>query len=146
MVTIFSSGVPLAPSAHAAPSASLRNAVASARATSCAPMQYNPIVEQVAEVSNRTSDNWLNKVGTHYPVTDPKSGLKDLGYGNDLNNIKGQLLNGAANTEDGAIHGVILEYVYDKFDDCSFTDFGVSMIHDEQAGFYLSSVVVAGHY
>lgn len=146
IVTVSSAGVLLASSAFADPSAGLRNAVASARSPSCAPMRYNPIVERVAEISNRTSDNWLDLAGRNYYVADPKPGLKDLGYGGDKNNIKGQLLSGADKIEAEAIHGALLEYLYDKSDDCTFTDFGVSMLRNERTGYYLASIVLAGHY
>jgi hypothetical protein len=140
IVTILSAGVSLASSATAEPSASFRSAVAQARAgTGCQPLRYNPIVEQVAEVTNRSTDNWINYNGTKIPLANPKQGLHDLGYSGK----KGQTLNGAAKSEGGAIKGALLEG-FDKFPDCTFTDFGVSLLRNDKTGYYLTSIVLAG--
>jgi Zn-dependent metalloprotease len=140
IVSILSAGVSLASLALAAPSASFTSAVAQARAaTGCQPLRHNPIVEQVAEISNQTSNSWIDHNGTKIPVKDPHVGLHDLCYSGK----KGQLLNGAAKSEVDAIHGALLEG-YDKFPDCTFTDFGVSLLRNEKTGYYLTSVVLAG--
>ncbi|GAB4658983.1 hypothetical protein MOKP64_12830 [Mycobacterium avium subsp. hominissuis] len=140
LTLLLSAGIWLASSALADPSENFKSAVASARAgTSCGPLRYNPVVEQVAEISNRSTDNYLNHVATDVPVTDPLPGLKDLGYGGS----KGVLLSGAARNEADSIKGVLLEG-FDKLPDCSYTDFGVSMLRNQGNGYYLTSLVLAG--
>jgi hypothetical protein len=140
VLTVLSGGISLASSAHANPSENFKNAVASARAgTSCGPLRYNPVVEQVAEISNRSTDNYLDHNAANIPVTDPLPGLTDLGYGGS----KGVLLSGAARSEADAIRGALIEG-FDKLPDCSYRDFGVSMLQNQGNGYYLASLVLAG--
>jgi hypothetical protein len=138
-LTVLSAAISLAPSVLADPSASFKSAVVQARAgTSCGPLRYNPVVEQVAEISNRSTDNYLIHNLATSPVDDPLPGLKDLGYGGS----KAALLRGAAKNEADAIRGALLEG-FDKFPDCSYTDFGVSMLRNQSTGYYLSSLILA---
>lgn len=138
--TVISAGVCLASPAIADPSDPFKSAVAAARGdTSCGPLRYDPVVEQVAEISNRSTDQYLNHATANVPVSDPTPGLKDLGY----HGKKGQLLMGAAKTEDKAIKGAILEG-FDKLPDCSYTDFGVSLLQNQSNGYYLTALVLAG--
>ena len=142
IVTILSTGVLLAPSAFADPMANsnIRNAVASARSgTSCGPLRYNSVVAQVAEIINRSTDDYLNHTATQEPPEDPQPGLQDLGYGGN----KSKLLAGAGKNEADAIKGALIEG-YAAIPDCSYTDFGVSMRRNESRGYDLSSVVLAG--
>ena len=140
LLTVLSAGISLASPALADPSENLKNAVASARAgTSCGPLRYNAVVEQVAEISNRSTDKYLNHAATDVPVEDPLPGLKDLGYGGS----KGALLRGAAKNEANSIKGLLIEG-FDKLPDCSYKDFGVSMLRNQWNGYYLTSVVLAG--
>jgi hypothetical protein len=112
---------------------------AEGQAVDCGPLRYNPVVEQVAEISNRSTDQYLNHATATVPVSDPTPGLKDLGY----RGKKGALLNGAARNEADAIKGALLEG-FDKLPDCSYTDFGVSMLRNQSNGYYLTSLVLAG--
>jgi hypothetical protein len=140
IVMVLSTGLSLAPSALADPAANLRDAVASARGgTSCGPLRYNPVVEQVARVINRSTDDYLNHTATRVPIPDPLDGLKDLGYGG----TKAYLLQGADRSDALAIKGALLEG-YAAIPDCSYTDFGVSMWRNETTGYNLVSSVLAG--
>jgi hypothetical protein len=140
IVTVLSTGLALAPSAFAEPAANFRDAVMSFRGgTSCEPLRYNAAVEQAAEIINRSNDDYVNRVATHAPITDPLPGLKDLGYGGN----KAKLLQGAAKNDAGAIKGALLEG-YAAIPDCSYTDFGVSMRRNETTGYNLASLVLAG--
>jgi hypothetical protein len=147
IVAVLAAGIPLAPPALADPSESFKNAVASARSeSSCGPLRYSPVVEQVAEISNHSTDQYLNHAVAHLPVGEPYPGLKDLREGlKDLgyHGTKGTLLSGAAKNEANAIKGALLEG-FDKLPDCSYTDFGVSLIRNESHGYYLTSLVLAG--
>jgi hypothetical protein len=140
VLAVFSGGILLPSPALADPSETFKSAVASARAgTSCGPLRYNPVVEQVAQISNRSTDQYLNHATAKVPVSDPAPGLKDLGY----HGKKGALLNGAARNEADAIKATLLEG-FDKVPDCSYTDFGVSMLRNQWNGYYLTSLVLAG--
>ncbi len=140
VVTALSAGVSLAPSAVADPTTNFRDAVASARdETSCGHLQYNAVAEHVAEIINRSTDDYLNQVATRVPITDPLEGLKDLGY----EGTKAYLLQGANESDANAIKGALLQG-YAAIPDCSYTDFGVSLRRNERTGYILASVVLAG--
>ena len=147
ILAVLVAGIPLASPVLADPSVDFKDAVASARAgSSCGPLRYSPVVEQVAEISNHSTDQYLDHAVAHLPVGEPYPGLKDLLEGlKDLGyqGRKGTLLSGAAKNEANAIKGAILEG-FDKLPDCSYTDFGVSMIRNESHGYYLTSLVLAG--
>ncbi|WP_238159363.1 hypothetical protein [Mycobacterium sp. MFM001] len=141
--TVLSAITSLAPSALADPAANFKDAVASARGeTSCKPLQYNAVVEQAAEVINRSTDAYLNHVATRVPIDDPREvleGLKDLGY----RATKAILLRGASRSEALAIKGALLEG-YAAIPDCSYTDFGLNVRRNEANGYILTSLVLAG--
>jgi len=140
IVTIVSAGIVLAPAAVADQVATLRDAVASLRSgTSCGPLQYNPAVEQAADIINRSTDAYLNHTATHVPISDPLPGLKDLGYHGN----KAALLQGAHKNPADAIKGALLEG-HAAIADCSYTDFGVSMFRNETSGYNLTAAVLAG--
>ena len=114
--------------------------MASARSgTSCGSLRYNQVVEQVAQIINRSTDDYLNHAATRVPILDPLEGLKDLGYGG----TKAHLLQGAGKSDAVAIHGALLQG-YGAIPDCSYTDFGLSMRRNETTGYNLASVVLAG--
>lgn len=146
---ILTAGLVLAPTALADPAANLRDTMVSARGgTSCGPLHYNPVVEQAAQVYSRLTDEYLNFAGQRVPEgnvspgahVDPMPGLKDLGY----RGSKAFLLQGAHQSEGGAIKGALLEgLAANSFSDCSYTDFGVSMRRNDRTGYNLASVVLA---
>ena len=139
VVTVLVAEVSLAPSTHADPAANLADALASARSgTSCSPLRYNKVVEQVAQIINRSTDSYLNQAAPRVPIAEPLEGLKDLGYGG----TKAYLLQGADKNESVAIKGALLEG-YATIPDCSYKDFGVSMLRNETTGYNLASLVLA---
>ena len=142
IVMILSDGVALAPSARADSADNFRAAVASARSgTSCGPLRSNPIVEQAAVVTNRSTDDYLDLNAQRTPVDDPLPGLKILGYSGD----KAVLLRGASTDDADAIKRALLQgYAYGSIPDCSYKDFGVSILHNKKTGYSLSSLVLAG--
>jgi hypothetical protein len=140
IVTVLYASVSLAPSALADSVANFRNSVVAAHSgTSCAQLRYNSVVEQVAEIINRSTDDYMNHTATQVPIKDPLPGLEDLGYGGK----KGTLLLGAAKNEADAIKGALLEG-YAAIPECSYTDFGVSVRRNEPTGYILASLVLAG--
>ncbi|MGH3556404.1 MAG: hypothetical protein ACRDTK_02650 [Mycobacterium sp.] len=139
-VTLVAAGLLLAPASLADPENNLRDAMASARReTPCGSFRSNPVVEQVAQTINRSTDDYLNHAATRVPILDPLEGLKVLGYGG----TKAYLLQGAAKSDAAAIKGAILQG-YAAIPDCSYTDFGLNMRRNETTGYNLASVVLAG--
>jgi hypothetical protein len=134
-----SAGVVLAPSTFAAPAPNIRDAVASLRGTACGPLRYDPVVEQAAEIINRLEDDYVSHAARQQPISDPIPGLKDLGYGGS----KAKLLLGTARTDADAITAMLLQG-YDAFADCSYRDFGVSRLRNEDTGLTFTAVVLAG--
>ncbi|WP_231995469.1 hypothetical protein [Mycobacterium sp. 1274756.6] len=97
------------------------------------------MVEEAAEAVNRSTDEYLSHAASQVPITDPRDGLRELGY-------EGQsvhLLQGAHRSAELSIKGAILEG-YDAIPDCSFTDFGVSSRMNTDKGYYLTAVLLAG--
>jgi hypothetical protein len=146
-----------APPATADPVGSFKNAVAAARAgSSCGPFQDNSLVEQVASISLRSLEDYIEHTATRVPVEDPLPGLKELGYPGS----KARLFSGAATNDADAIKGALLQgsippastigtvgpvsSAPPALTDCSYTDFGISIRQNPTTGYYLSSLVLAG--
>ncbi|GBE68140.1 hypothetical protein MFM001_46020 [Mycobacterium sp. MFM001] len=105
VVTVLAGELSLASSALADPAANLRDALAPARSgTSCGPLRYNAVVEQLAQIINRPTDTYLNQAATRVPIVDPLEGLKDVGRGVDT---KAYLPQGADKSESAAIKGAL---------------------------------------
>ncbi|CAJ1500488.1 hypothetical protein [[Mycobacterium] burgundiense] len=118
---------------------SLRAAVLTARQASCEPLRSDPFVEQAAEIVNRSTDKWLDHLGRAVPVPDPLPILQDLGYGGG----SAVQFEGAGVTDAESIAGLLI-VAYDTLPDCSYTDYGVSVIQNQRTGHYLTAVVLAG--
>jgi len=111
----------------------------SVRQASCGALRSNPTVDHAAEIVNRSTDRWLDHTGRAVPVPDPLPVLKDLGYAGG----RAMQVQGAGDTEAKAIEGLLL-VGYDKIPDCSYTDYGVSVMQNQATGHYLTVVVLAG--
>lgn len=139
-LTVLAATVLLAPSAVAEGVESFRDAVTSARGdTSCGALRYNPVVEQAADLVNRSTDDYLDQKATQVPILDPRPALKNFGYSGE----NAVLLQGAAKNDGDSIKGAILEG-FAAMPDCSYTDFGVSIRKNETTGYKLSSLILAG--
>lgn len=143
IVTVFSVasavGIALASPVLADSAGIAKDAIASLRGgTSCAALRDNPIVEQAADIINRSTDDYLNHTATRTPIDDPLPGLKDLGYTGN----KAVLLLGSNPDEAGALKGALLEG-YAAISDCSYTDYGVSVLRNESTAHTLISIVLA---
>jgi hypothetical protein len=130
--------VAVAPSAVADSTDSLRAAVVAARASACAPLRSNPVVDQAAAEINVTTDRWINFASRAVPESDPMAPLKDLGFGGS----KATTLSGAATTDGNAIKATILQG-FAKIPDCSYTDFGVNALYNPKKDMILTTVVLA---
>jgi hypothetical protein len=132
----------LAPSAVAQPAPELAQVVTVVRSSSpCPPLNFNPTVEHAAEIVNQSTYAYLNHTAENVPADDPHPTaiLKDLG----INSSRALSLQGAAHDEAGAIKGVLLQG-RNAIPDCSYTDFGVSLLHEEQTNYFLAVVVLVG--
>ena len=135
-------GVLLAPLAAASPAPDVAQAVASARAgAQCGPLRYNPVVEHAAEIVNRSTYDYLKHTAKSVPIEEPHPTaiMKDLGIGAG----KVLSLKDSSEKEADAIKGMLLQG-YAAWPDCSYTDFGVSLLHEEQTGYFLVIVVLVG--
>lgn len=141
LLMAVSSSLSLAPSCVADAVDNVKAAVAADRAgSSCAPLRSHPVVERVAQVVNKSYNDWLDNNANHVPIKDPRPGLKELGYGGS----KGVFVGGVSQTSEAeAIRATLLEG-FDKIPDCSYTDFGVSELRNEKSGWYLIALVLAG--
>lgn len=128
----------LPPPAVADSADSLRAAVGSVRSASCAPLRPDPLVESTAEDVNRSTAAWLDHAGRVAPVDDPLPLLKDRGFGGK----KARLLQGAGRTSADAIKGLLLEGYLD-IPDCSYTEYGVSVIRNRTTNYVLAAMVLA---
>jgi hypothetical protein len=129
----------VAPAAHADATTALKEAVTAARGGAACPLRSDPLVDQIADIVNKSTDEYLNQTATRVPIVDAQEGLKQLGYPG----TKAYLLQGADKTDVLAIKGALLEG-YDALPDCSYTDFGVSVKRNSATGFSLTAVVLAG--
>lgn len=140
LATILYVGASVAPHALADPTSDLKGAVTQLRnTTSCGPMRYDAIAEQVAQVINRTTDEYISHTAKDIPPQDPLPGLKDLGYKGN----KSKLLLGAAKDVADAIKGALIEG-YNSLPDCTYTDYGADSRTNGSTGLILTAIVLAG--
>lgn len=132
--------VVLAWPATAEPAPSLQEAVEQLRgAAACGQLEYDPAVEEAAEIVNRSTDVYLNHTARHVPVADPLPIVRDLGVVGD----KAISLYGAASNTGDSIKSVLLQG-YQAIPDCVYTKFGASMRWNESTGKNLATVVLVG--
>lgn len=133
----------IAPQAAADPAASLQDAVIAARsASSCAPLRYDSAVEQAADIVNGSTDDYISHTARNAPADSapqPLPILKDLGS----DATKAVSLQAATDNDGDTIKGVLLEG-FDAIPDCSYTDFGVSLRRNVEAGYVLAVAILAG--
>ncbi|MCV7298623.1 hypothetical protein H7J93_03105 [Mycobacterium barrassiae] len=130
----------IAPAAPADPAPSLQEAVAQVRGSAtCGQLEYDPAVEQAAEIVNQSTDVYLNHTARHVPVADPLPIVHDLGVAGG----KAISLYGAAGNTGDSIKSVLLQG-YQAIPDCAYTKFGASMLWNESTGKNLATVVLVG--
>lgn len=119
----------------------LKDAVNSARGSSCRSLRYDPIAEHAADIVNRSTVAYINHTARYVPVDDAMPIVKDLGSGAS----KAVRLQGAGHNHNDvdAIKGVLLQG-YKAIPDCSYTDFGVSLFHDVDTGYSLAVAILTG--
>lgn len=135
--TTLAACISLAPPAVASSADRLRDALMSAHSASCKPLRSDPRLEQAAEDINRQTDKWLDFKGRIAPVDDALPTVKDLGYGGS----KVRLLQGANTTEALAIKALLIEG-YLAIPDCSYTDYGVSVLQNRTTNYFLAAAIL----
>jgi len=138
LLAFTTASVSMAPSAVADSSDTLRAALLAARGASCGPLRSDPLVEKTAAEVNASNDKCLNHEARVVPEPDALPRLKDLGYGGS----KAAILTGAGATDANSIKALLLQG-YLKIPDCSYTDYGVSALHNTSKDMILTIVVLA---
>lgn len=131
-----------APWAVADRAPAVEQAVASARrAAPCGPLKYDATIEHAADIINRSTYTFLNHTAENVPIDDPHpvAITKDLG----ITASKVTSLQGAGRTTANAVKGMLLEGRND-LPDCSYTNFGTSMLYEERSGYTLVVVLLVG--
>jgi hypothetical protein len=128
------------PQASADASDMLRAAVSAVRGAACAPLREDPIVRQAAEEINESNEAWIDHRSRARPVPDAMPLLNDLGY---TGGTRSAILYGAGRNDADSIKALLLQG-FSKLPDCSYTDFGASVVQSNSAGWILSVVVLAG--
>lgn len=114
--------------------------IAAVRAAgSCPALAHDPLAQQAAELSNRSTEDYLNHTAEHVPVADPLFVLHDLG--SDAQRAV-QLQGQGQNLAD-ALKGALLQG-NSTITDCSYTRFGTSVIQHAASGHTLVVAVLAG--
>ncbi|RAV18452.1 hypothetical protein DQP55_02600 [Mycolicibacterium sp. GF69] len=106
---------------------------------SCGALRHDPLVERAAEISNRSTADYLNHDAEYVPVADPLVVLKDLGS----DAATATQLQGHGHTDAEAVKGALLQG-YSKLADCSYETIGSSVIRDHDTGRTLVVAVLAG--
>jgi len=129
-----------APPLGAEPADQLEQGIASLRASGpCGALRHDPLVERVAEISNRSTEDYLSHRARYVPVADPLFVLKD--FGSDAGTAI-QLQGYGSNVAD-AIKGALLQG-HTAIANCSYDTFGTSLIRNPELGYTLVVAVLAG--
>ena len=139
---LSATAVLFAPCAAADRAPAVEQAVASARsAAPCGPLHYNSTVEHAADIINRSTFAYVNHTAENVPADQvhPTEITKDLGIAAD----KVISLQGAGHKQADALKGVLLEG-RNEIPNCSYTEFGASLLYEEQSDFTLVVVVLVG--
>lgn len=146
---VITASLVLAPSAAADSGDAIRSAVISARgATSCGPLKSDPVVQEVSDIANRSTDTYLDHDAQTAPISNPLPGIPGLSPLQVLNDRgsgakKAKLLQGAGRNEADAIKFILISG-YNSIPDCSYTQYGVSLTQNTTSGYFLTSMVLAG--
>lgn len=142
LAAVASTGAVVAPPAMADPNSSLAAAIMAVRGTNCPPLRNDPTIERTADIVNRSTKGYFDMTSVVTPADSkpqPLPILKDLGSGAS----KAVLLQGASPSEGEAVKGAVVQG-YATIADCSYTDFGTSIIFSESTGYALVVAVLAG--
>ena len=129
------------PTAAADSTDDFRTAVVQAHGGNCGALSANPTVDKAADIVTNSNEQWLNFTARVQPVPEPLPVLKDLGYGGS----KASMAQGAGLNAAQAIKATLLEASrYYSISDCSYTDYGVSIIQNQRTELWMTALVLAG--
>lgn len=118
----------------------LDEAIAAVRAASaCAALHQDPVAQRAAEISNRSTEDYLNHAAQYVPVSDPLAVLTDLGS----DTTRAVQLQGYGRSDADAIKGAVLQG-NSAIPDCGYTRLGTSVLHNPQRGYTIVVAVLAG--
>jgi hypothetical protein len=138
VAAVLGASLPLAAPASADSADSLRSAVTQVRQGMCGPLHYDPLVEHVADIVNQSTVDWIDHSSRAAPIDkDPLPVLKDRGYEGN----KAAMALGAGRTVAESIKMLLLQG-YNKIPDCSYTDYGVSVMQNPNANQGFSNLTV----
>jgi len=139
----------VAPVSAADPTGDLKSSVDSARGGACPALQSEPILNQMAQRANLSTDSYIAFTSRSQPLGSPNAdlipALHQLGY----NATKAKLLSGYGNPEvEGygdvsakAVYGAVLQG-YEALPDCSYTAVGVDLFTNPDKGYALATVIL----
>ncbi|CAJ1579450.1 hypothetical protein [[Mycobacterium] wendilense] len=104
----------------------------------CPALAHDPLAQRAAELSNRSTADYLGHTADHVPVTDPLFVLHDLGSDAE----RAIQLQGQGSTAGDAIKGALLQG-HSAIPDCAYNRFGTSVLHTD-AGRTVVVAVLAG--
>ena len=138
---MFIAACMVGPPAAADPAPSLADAVNAVRGSACGALRYDPQVEQGAEIVNRSTYDYLNHTAENVPLDDPHpiSLINDLG----VDATKVIALKGASQSEVDSIKGLLIQG-YKDIPDCTYTDYGVSMLREPETGYTITVALLVG--
>lgn len=139
-VALTIAGVAPAPVASADATESFRAAVAAARPPECGPARSDPLIDQVAEEVNDSTDRWLNFESRAVPEGDAMPLLQDLGY---VGASKARILSGSATDATSSIKGALLQG-FAVLPDCSLNAYGVATKYNARKDVVLVTAVLVG--
>jgi hypothetical protein len=142
--------VSVAPVSAAEPTAELKSSVDSARGTSCPALRSDPILNQVAQRANLSTDSFIGFTSRSQPLgspnADPMPALHELGYpatkAKLLAGYGDPAVEGYGDIAAKASYGAVLQG-YEAIPDCSYTSIGVDLLTNPSKGYALATVILA---
>jgi hypothetical protein len=141
----------VAPVSAADPTGQLKSSVDSARGSSCPGFRSDPILNQLAQRTNFSTDSFVGFTTRSQPLGSPTAdmmpALQQLGYPA----TKAKVLSGYGNpATEGygdvvakATYGAVLQG-YEAIADCSYTAIGVDILNNTSKGYALATVILVG--
>lgn len=131
----------LAPVSAADATSTLKSRVDAGRG-GCTPLQSDRVLNDVARRANTETRAYIEHTARFEPFEDPMPILRDLGYSAG----KARLVPGYGDSEDKAIHGVVI-HGWEAIPDCTYTRFGVDVLDNPEGSrgrYVLAALILAG--
>jgi hypothetical protein len=140
----------VAPDAAADATGNLQAAVNAARGSSCPVLERNPILDQLAQRSNLSTQSYIEFTTRSQPIGSPKGdpmpALRQLGvnanHAKMLSGYGDPDIEGYGDVTAKAIYGATLQG-YEAIPDCAYTKVGVDVLRNADKGYALATVILA---